>query len=45
VFGVSTEAEFLKDQTIVRVTQDVAFTAERYPGAFSAVEGTALNDL
>jgi HK97 family phage major capsid protein len=44
VFGVSTEAEFLKDQTIVRVTQDVAFTAERYAGAFSVVSGTALND-
>jgi len=44
VFGVSTEAEFLKDQTIVKVTQDVAFTAERYPAAFSVVSGTALND-
>jgi HK97 family phage major capsid protein len=44
-FGVSTEAEFLKDQTIVRVTQDIAFTAERYPGAFSVVSGTALNDV
>lgn len=44
-FGISTEAEFLKDQTIVRVTQDIAFTAERYPGAFSVVSGTALNDV
>lgn len=44
-FGVSTEAEFLKDQTIVRVTQDIAFTAERYPGAFSICSGTALNDV
>lgn len=44
MFGVSTEAEFLKDQTLVRVTQDVAFSAERYPGAFSVVSGTALND-
>jgi HK97 family phage major capsid protein len=44
-FAVSTEAEFLKDQTLVRVTQDIAFTAERYPGAFSVVSGTALNDL
>ena len=43
-FGVSTEAQFLKDQTLVKVTQDVAFTAERYPGAFSVVSGTALND-
>jgi HK97 family phage major capsid protein len=45
MFAVSTEAEFLKDQTLVRVTQDVAFTAERYPGAFSVVSGTALNDV
>jgi HK97 family phage major capsid protein len=44
-FGISTEAEFLKDQTLVRVTQDIAFTAERYPGAFSVISGTALNDL
>lgn len=44
MFGVSTEAQFLKDQTLVRVTQDVAFTAERYPGAFSVISGTALND-
>ena len=44
-FAMSTEAEFLKDQTICRVTQDVAFTAERYPGAFSIVSGTALNDV
>lgn len=45
MFAVSTDAEFLKDQTIVKVTQDVAFTAERYPGAFSVVSGTALNDV
>lgn len=43
-FAVSTEAQFKKDQTLVRVTQDIAFTAERYPGAFSKVVGTALND-
>lgn len=45
MFAVSTEAQFLKDQTLVRVTQDLAFTAERYPGAFSVVSGTALNDV
>lgn len=44
-FGMSTEAQFLKDQTLVRVTQDVAATFERYPGAFSVISGTALNDL
>jgi HK97 family phage major capsid protein len=43
-FAVSTEAQFKKDQTIARVTQDIAFTAERYPGAFSVISGTALND-
>jgi HK97 family phage major capsid protein len=43
-FGLSAESAFKKDQTIVRVTQDVAFTAERYPGAFSVISGTALND-
>lgn len=43
-FAVSTDAQFGKDQTIARVTQDVAFTAERYPGAFSVISGTALND-
>jgi HK97 family phage major capsid protein len=44
-FSLSTEAEFLRDQTLVKVTQDIAFTAERYPGAFSVVSGTALNDV
>jgi HK97 family phage major capsid protein len=43
-FAVSTENQFGKDQTIVRVTHDLAFTAERYPGAFSVVSGTGLND-
>lgn len=44
MFAVSTQAEFLKDQTVVKVVTDVAFTAERYPGAFSVISGTALND-
>lgn len=43
-FAVSTEAEFGADQTVARVTVDYAFTAERYPGAFSVISGTGLND-
>lgn len=43
-FAISTEAEFLNDQTLVKVTNDVAFTCARRAAAFSIVSGTALND-
>jgi HK97 family phage major capsid protein len=44
MFAVSRDAEFLKDQTIARVTGDVAFTCARRKAAFSIISGTALND-
>lgn len=43
-FGISMDAEFLKDQAILKVIQDVAFTCATKPAAFSIVGGTALND-
>jgi HK97 family phage major capsid protein len=43
-FAVSTDSNFNADQTSVRVTQDWAFTAERYPAALSVISGTGLND-
>lgn len=44
MFAVSNQAQFGKDQTLARVTGDVAFTAARRPKAFSIISGTALND-
>jgi HK97 family phage major capsid protein len=43
-FAVSTDAAFGNDQTVARVTGDVAFTAARRKAAFSIVSGTGLND-
>lgn len=43
-FGISMDAEFLKDQAIIKVIEDVAFTCARQPSAFSIISGTALND-
>jgi HK97 family phage major capsid protein len=41
-FAVSDQAEFLKDQTLLRVTGDVAFTCALRKGAVSVISGTAL---
>jgi HK97 family phage major capsid protein len=43
-FAISTENQFGKDQTVARVTGDVAFNCTRRVAAFSIIDGTALND-
>lgn len=43
-FGVSMDALFGADQTLARVTGDIAFTCARQKAAVSIISGTALND-
>ena len=43
-FAVSMDALFGTDQTIVKVTGDIAFTCARQKTAVSIISGTALND-
>lgn len=42
--GVFVETLADSDQTLVRATQDVAFTAGRYPSSIAKLTGTGLND-
>lgn len=44
-FAVSTDAAFSNDQTVVRATQDIAFTAGRRPLSIDVMSGTGLNDV
>lgn len=41
-FAVSTDNKFTYDSTVVRCTQDMAFTAGRVPAAFTLITGTGL---
>lgn len=43
--GVFVETLAGNDQTLVRATQDVAFTAGRYPKSVAKLTGTGLNDV
>jgi HK97 family phage major capsid protein len=44
-FAVSTEEKFGNDATVVKAVQDMMFTAERQPAAWSLITGTGLNDV